>query len=144
MIEQLFHTARAPFITVRDGSLHVGDSAYAELIVQVHETRPIRKLFNGRKVTCHSPDCRTAKNGTFCELCADRTRCSQRLQLPLVYRHGDEDHPAILELSHHSFRAFDQCLEQIGDIRKLPTVLLRIAAVQHDNGWTTLKFEPLF
>ncbi len=144
MIEQLFHTTRAPFITVRDGRLHLADSAYAELIVQVHEARPIRKLFSARKVKCHSPDCRIGKTGTFCELCADRGRCSQRLQLRLVYRDGNEDHPAILELSTHSFRAFDRCLEQIGDIRQLPDVLLRISAVQAKNGWTTLKFEPLF
>jgi hypothetical protein len=145
MIEQLLHAARAPFITVRDGSLHVGDNAYGELTVLVHEARPIRKLFNGRKVTCHSLDCRTGKNGTFCELCPDRHRCSQRLELRVVYRNdGQDDHPAILELSHHSFRAFDQCLQQIGDIGKLPTVLVRITAVQKDNDWTTLRFEPLF
>lgn len=144
MIEQLFHTARAPFVTVHDGSLHIGDSAYTELIVQVHEARPIRKLFSGRKVRCHSPDGRTGKTGTFCELCADRDRCSQRLQLRLVYRDRNDDQPAILELSRHSFRSFDHCLEQIGDIQKLPAVLLRISAVQAQNGWTTLKFEPLF
>ena len=144
MIEQLSHTARAPFITVRDGCLQVGDSAYAELTVQVHEARPIRKLFIARRVQCHSADGRTGKGGIFCELCPDRDRCSQRLQLRLVYRDGEHDRPAILELSKHSFRAFDQCLEQIGDIQELPKVLVRISAIQPDNGWTTLFFEPLF
>ncbi len=144
MIEQLFHTARAPFITVRDGCLHVGDSAYTELTVQVHEARAIRKLFIARRVKCHSPDGRTGKSGIFCELCPDRDHCSQRLQLRLVYRDGEQDRPAILELSKHSFRAFDQCLEQIGDIHQLPNVLLRISASQAQTGWTTLQFEPLF
>lgn len=144
MIEQLFQTSRAPFITIRDGHLHVRDRVYAELTVQIHEVLPVRKLFVQRKLQCYSLDCRTGKTGQFCELCPERRRCHRRLQLRLVYRDGDQDQPAILELAGHSFRAFDQCLEQIGDVQQLPTVLVLISPIETQTGWTTLQFQLLF
>lgn len=144
MIEQFFETSRAPFITIRDAHLHVGARTYAELTAQVHEIRPVRKLFVGRTLQCYSLDCRTGKTGQFCELCAQRQRCSQRLQLRLVYRDGDQDEPAILELPRHSFDAFDQCLEQIGDLQRLPEVLILIKPVESETGRTTLQFQLLF
>lgn len=144
MIEQLFETSRAPFVTVRDGHLHVQGRAYAQLTVQIHEILPVRKLFVQRKLQCYSLDCRTGKAGQLCELCAERRHCHRRLQLRLAYRDGDQDQPAILELPGHCFSAFDQCLEQIGDIQQLPTALVLIKPIESETGWTTLHFQLLF
>lgn len=144
MIEQLLDTGRAPFITVRDGQMHVGGRACTELTVQIHEARAVRKLFAGRRLQCYSLDCRTGKNGRFCELCPQRRDCSRRLQLRLVYREEEEDRPAILEVSKFSFRAFDRLLQQIGDVDRLPEALVVISTVRTESGWTNLDFRVLF
>jgi len=144
MIEQLFQTPRAPFITLRDGQLHVGPQAYGEMTVRIVEVQPVRKLFTGRRLECFSLDCRTGKAGRLCELCAERRRCHQRLQLRLLYHDQDQDHPAILDLPRHSFQALDQCLAQIGGLERLPTVLLLLKPVATETGWTTLQFHLLF
>jgi len=144
MIEQLLHTGRAPFIAVRDGQMHVGGGAYTELTVQIHEARAVRKLFAGRRLQCYSLDCRTGKNGRFCELCPQRRDCSRRLQLRLVYREADEDNPAILEVPRYSFRAFDRLLKEVGGVEALPGVLVVISTVRTESGWTNLDFQALF
>jgi hypothetical protein len=144
MIEQLFQASRAPFIVVRDGHLHAGTKSYGQLTVQIHEVRPVRKLFAGRTLQCWSLDCRTGKNGQLCEVCARRQRCSRRLQLRLVYRDQDQDQPAILEVPGHSFHALDQCLEQLGDLQRLPEVLVLIKPIETETGRTVLQFQLLF
>lgn len=144
MIEQLFHTERAPFITVRDGQLHVRNAAYTDLTVQIHEIRPVRKLFVDRRLQCWSLDCRTGSNGSFCELCQDRRSCSRRLQLRLIYQDAGQDNPAILEVPKYSFHAFDRFLEKVGGIDKLTGVMAVISAVRCSNGWTNLEFNMLF
>ena len=144
MIEQLLQTGRAPFIAVRDGRLHIGADAFDKLEVFIHEIRPVRKLFDGRRLACYSLDCRTGKNGRFCEICPDRSECTRRLQLRLLYIRGERQEPAILELPKHSFRAFDELLQQVGDIRQLPEIMVAVNAVQTATGWTNLEFQKLF
>jgi hypothetical protein len=144
MIEQLLHAGRAPFITVRDGRLHVDGTAYTDLTVQIHEVRPVRKLFVERKLKCVSENCRTGKNGRFCELCPDRRACSRRLQLRLLYRDEDRDSPAILEVPSYSFRTFDRLLEKTGGLDRLQETLVVVSAVRAENGWTNLQFDVLF
>lgn len=144
MIEQLLRTGRAPFVAVRDGQLHIEADAFDRLDVRIHEIRPVRKLFDGRRLVCYSLDCRTGSRGAFCEMCPDRRACSRRLQLRLLYTHDHREDPAILELSKHSFRAFDELLRQIGDMRQLPDILVAISAVQTATGWTNLEFQKIF
>lgn len=144
MIEKLFKQNRAPFITVRDGQLHVGDNAFTELTVQIQSAQPVRKLFAQHRLKCYSLDCTTGKDGQFCELCSERNACSRRLQLRLVYRIEEQDNPAILEVPRFSFRAFDRMLEHIGGIDKLPDTLVKITTVRTESGWTNLDFEALF
>jgi len=144
MIEKLLQTGRAPFITVRDGQLHIGADAFAKIEVCIHEVRPVRKFFDGRRLVCYSLDCRTGKHGRFCEMCPDRQACSRRLQLRLLYNSGDREEPAILELPKHSFRAFDELLQQVGDIQRLHDVLVAVSAVQTASGWTNLEFQMIF
>jgi hypothetical protein len=145
MIEQLFQRTRAPFIVVRDGQLHVDGCAYTQLTVQIHDVLPVRKLFRDRTLQCYSLDCEKGNNGRFCELCPERRGCGRRLQLRLVYRDRDEnDHPAILEITPPSFPAFERCCEQLGDINEWTDLLLLIKTVRTENGWTKLRFKPLF
>ncbi len=145
MIEQLFQSTRAPFIVVRDGQLHVHGSSYTQLTVQIHDVLPVRKLFGDRTLQCYSLDCQRGNNGRLCELCPDRRRCGRRVQLRLAYRDQDEnDHPAILEITPPSFPAFDRCCEQLGNINELTGLLVLIKPVQTENGWTKLRFKPLF
>ncbi len=144
MIEKLFTQSRAPFITVRDGRLHIGESAYSELTVQIQEVSPVRKLFAARRLKCYSLDARVGKDGQFCELCGERGACSRRVQLRLNCRIGEQDQPAILEVPTFSFRAFDRLLEDIGGIEKLPDTLVEISPVRSENGWTNLQFRALF
>jgi hypothetical protein len=144
MIEQLFQAARAPFITVRDGRLHLNGAAHEQLTVQIHDVRPVRKLFVDRRLECYSLDCRTGKAGRFCELCPERRPCSRRLQLRLVCRDAEEPTPAILEIPKYSFAAFDRLLEEVGGIEKLADVLVTVAAVRTESGWTNLDFQLLF
>jgi hypothetical protein len=145
MIEQLFQSTRAPFIVVRDGQLHVNGCHFSQLTVQIHDVLPVRKLFRDRALKCYSLDCRKGNNGQFCELCPERRRCRRRLQLRLVYRDSDgNDHPAILEITPPCFPAFDRCCEQIGDMSRLPKILVLVKPTRKENGWTNLCFEPLF
>ena len=134
MIEKLFSQSRAPFITVRDGKLHIGDSAFSELTVRIQEVSPVRKLFAARRLKCYSLDARTGKDGQFCELCSERSACSRRLQLRLTCRIREQDKPAILEVPTFSFRAFNRLLEDIGGIEKLPDTLVEISPVRAENG----------
>lgn len=143
MIEKLFNNKRAPFITVRDGQLHIRDDAFSELTVQIQSAQPVRKLFTARRLKCWSLDCTTGKDGQFCELCNERSACSLRLQLPLIYRIEGQDNPAILEVPKFSFRAFDRMLEAIGGTDNLPDTLVQITTVRTESGWTNLEFHTL-
>ena len=140
MIEQLFRQTRAPFILVRNSHLHIGDQAYEQLKVCIHEVTPVRKFFNDGKLKCYSLDCRTAKNGQLCELCPDRHRCSRRVQLRLAYLDGDQQKPAILEIHRNWFAAFDNLLKSVGTIDDLPNIPLTIKPVLR-NGHTDLDFQ---
>jgi len=144
MIEQLLKIGRAPFIAVRDGQLHIGSDAFDRLEVHIHEIRPVRKLFEKRRLVCYSLDCRTGKNGLFCEICLNRRTCSRRIQLRVLYTHDNQQNPAILELSKHSFRAFDELLGQIDDIQQLPNIMITVRAVRTASGWTNLEFQKNF
>ncbi len=144
MIEKLFNQKRAPFITVRDGQLHIGGSTFTELTVQIQSVQPVHKLFKERRLKCWSLDCTTGKDGHFCEFCSERSACSRRLQLRLLYRIEQQNHPAILEVPKYSFRAFDRMLEKVGGVEKLPEVLVQITTVRAESGWTNLDFQALF
>ena len=124
--------------------MHIGDQSVPELDVQISEVQPVRKLFVGRSLQCYSLDCRTGKNSQLCEVCSNRLRCRQRLQLRLVYNDGERDQPAILELASHSFSAFDQCLEEIGSLEVLPQAIITIKPVLNEDGWTTFHFQLRF
>ena len=144
MIEQLFNKKRAPFMTVRNGQLHLNDEAFNELTVQIQSAQPVRKLFAARRLKCWSMDCTTGKDGHFCEFCTERSACSLRLQLRLVCRIEEQDSPAILEVPKYSFHAFDRMLEDIGGLDKLPDTLVQISTVRAENGWTNLDFKAIF
>ena len=144
MIEKLFEPERAPFVAVRDGRLHVGERAYDELAVQIHEVLPVRKRFVNRRLECYSLDCRQGRNGRLCELCAERRGCSRRLQLRLAYRDGEVERPAILEIPVYSFKAFDAFLAQVGAVDRLPDILTVVTPVKTRAGWTNLEFKALF
>jgi len=144
MIEQLFQTSRAPFIVVRDGQLHVDGAAHAQLTVQIHEIAPVRKLFVQRRLECYSLDCQTGKKGQFCELCPDRRRCGQRLQLRLVWTDAGQSRPAILEVPKPGFHAFDELLRQAGSVEDLLKALVEVTASQTPDGRTELQFRLLF
>ena len=137
-------TGRAPFIVVRDGRLHIGSDSFDQLDVRIHEIRPVRKLFEARRLLCFSLDCRTGSREQFCEMCPDRRACSRRLQLRLLYCHDHQEDPAILELSRHSFRPFDELLRQIGDLQRLSEILVTIRTVRTASGWTNLEFQKIF
>jgi hypothetical protein len=61
----------------------------------------------------------------------------------LAYLDGKQQHPAILELPHYCFAAFDQLLKEIGAIEKLPTVRVGIKPVDTPSGRTELEFRLL-
>ena len=142
-VQGLFTQHRPPFITFHDSTLHIADKAYTQLTVIIHEIIPVRKFFQKRKLKCYSTDCRTGKDGTFCELCQQRHQCSQRLQLRLAYFDGPVQHPAILELPQHCFEAFNRILNEVGDFDHLKLVPIGIKPIDRSNGRLTLEFQLL-
>jgi len=140
MIEQLFRQTRAPFVVVRNQRLHIGDQAYEQLKVYIHEVNPVRKLFKDGTLKCYSLDCRTAKNGQLCELCSDRHQCSRRVQLRLAYLDGAQQKPAILEIHRNWFAAFDNLIKSIGKVDHLSSIPLTIKPLLRD-GHTDLDFH---
>ena len=140
MIEQLFRQTRAPFVFVRNQHLHIGDQAYEQLKVYIHEVNPVRKLFKDGRLKCYSLDSRTAKNGQLCELCSDRHQCSRRVQLRLAYLDGAQQKPAILEIHRNWFAAFDNLIKSIGKVDHLSSIPLTIKPLLRD-GHTDLDFH---
>jgi hypothetical protein len=101
----------------------------------------VRKLFGNGELLCYSLDCRKAKNGQLCELCADRHRCSRRVQLRLAYLDDGLPRPAILELHRYWFAAFDRVADKLAPDENLAELPLRIQVVSGLQGRQMLEFS---
>ena len=115
MIRDLFDKDRPVFVRFRDDRFALGERRREQLRGVITDMIPMRKRFEGKRLVCSSPDGITGKHGQRCALCRERWSCAERLRLMMLLGELEQPPiPAILEIGHGSFDAFDAFLDDLG------------------------------
>ena len=104
MIFNFFEDTKPAYISVNTAGFQLNGKTFQTIECFIREISPVRKLFKGRKIECHSNDAKKSKSGEFCALCPRRMLCKQRIRLMLLIQDKDKEGiPAQLEINSNSF-----------------------------------------
>jgi len=115
MIRDLFNKDQPVFVRFQGDRFSVGKRRREQLQGVITDMIPMRKRFEGNLLVCSSADGITGKHRQRCALCRERWTCAERLRLMMLLDGLEQDSvPAILEIGHGSFEAFDTFLSDVG------------------------------
>jgi hypothetical protein len=115
MIRDLFNADRPAFVRFQDDCFIIGKQRREQLRGVITDMIPMRKRFEQDRIVCYSNDGITGKHRQRCALCRQRWTCAERLRLMMLLDGLEHDRvPAILEIGHGSFEAFDAFLHDLG------------------------------
>ena len=140
----MLNEAKLRFVAVKPNRLVIDGKGYSELDVLIEDILPVRKLFDGNNLLCHSSDGKTGKSGKSCPLCRDRFKCRRRMRLMIMVQSSPGDPiPALLEINPQSFDNLNAFIELVGK-DKASTTLVRLSVGKNEKEALTVIFTPLF
>ncbi len=142
MIEDLFKNDAPVFVGLSGEEFTLGKTRLPNLDVSIQELKPVRKLFENKKLKCMSMDCEVGKNGRYCAICQEQFKCRRRIRIMMIVHNSrGQPSPAILEINQNSFESLKEAVEFIGE-NNLPNVQVIVNIDYDRNGRVFFRFTP--
>jgi hypothetical protein len=131
-----------PFITVNSDGFQLDGTRHPSLHVYIEDYIAVRKLFEGRSLSCQSIGAVKNRQGRHCSLCSMRYRCRQGIRLMLLLDGESGQRPAALDVGSASFPSLQALLDRISP-EQLAETLVEIL-VRPESHPIQLTFEDKF
>jgi hypothetical protein len=146
MIRTLFEQTRPLYVQYRNRRLLLRGREYETLDATIRDMVPVRKLFEGSKLSCWSINGAPGRDKRLCAFCPDAARCQKRLRLNLIVRDDNgTEIPAVLEVRASAFDALDSVLEGDGTAGETwRETLFRIRVTVNPRGFEDIVLDRIF